>query len=132
MKSLKGNTDFMIEGSLGSPFLAAMLSSWGQETEDNGDNKDNEDIPYYVQARLDAYTWYEKGSVIWTHPKLAPEGLICSQTLDPEDPSTYTFPTPRTGQITSQKYEWGLLHSIFETLFKNGWLVEPHKIVITL
>lgn len=93
-----------------------------------------------VTFRLNAYKLYEYGDVIWYHPKLYPDGVICKKPLDINDPKTYSFPAPITGEILSgqlvfdslgSESNWGPIHSFFEELSKE-WSITLNNISVSL
>ena len=96
-----------------------------------------------VKFRLNIYTLYSNGSVIWKHSILAQNGLICERPIDIEDPTKYHFPDPKTGKVISGQeimvkcqekhgnFSWGDIHSLVEVLSKD-WICEQYKIKITI
>jgi len=101
------------------------------------------EISECVSFRLNVYTFYNNGSVIWKHSILAPQGLICEKPIDIDEPTTYYFPDSKTGKLISGKelkikcqkkygnFSWGDIHSLVEALSKE-WTCDQHKIKITL
>ncbi|AYV76930.1 MAG: hypothetical protein Barrevirus4_14 [Barrevirus sp.] len=93
-----------------------------------------------VIFRLNVYNLYTKGSIIWTHPVLALNGIICKKPENINDITTFTFPHYKTGEImradtdeffcydgNKKKPNWGSLHSYIEGLAKE-WTAVPYVI----
>ena len=102
-------------------------------------------LSHPVQSRLVAYTLIGEGSVIWKHESVAPQGITTPKSTNTGDPRTIFFPNPYTGELMSGsdcnplppgipegKFSWFETHALFETLFHEGWTVEPSEIVVTI
>ncbi|ARF09497.1 hypothetical protein Indivirus_1_120 [Indivirus ILV1] len=103
-------------------------------------NTESFEIPSCVKFRLNAYEMYSKGSVIWKHPILAPNGIYCSKPSDLDDPRTYTFPHHENGNLMNGEnicslydgeLDWSQVHYFFEQL-ANEWTLELGNITVLI
>lgn len=112
------------------------------DEENSCDSVEEYQMSDIVASRLNAYKQCALGSTLWTHLTLAPDGVVCDKATNEENPTTYSFPDPMTGHVTTGnafdievyegRWNWGVLHCLFEQLFEDGWTCQPHAIEINL
>ncbi len=97
-----------------------------------------------VDGRLRAYDLYTNGSVMWTHPGML-DVVFCAHPKDVDNPNTYSIPDRHNvgrsqyldceyiepyedlpdGDSLDGGWNWGILHSVIETLIYEGWVCSP-------